>query len=141
MQYTDWYNSVKAMNGRVTTWPFQDDYNGQPAAYFSNAVYVQNFNAGLLPTGVGTQSDNAGQGVYVLGTAMAGNDVLAGAPATMTTAQQVENAVFTAGDTAAAAAGLPSLSSIESFLTGLGKSALIYGVIAVAGYAYLNRRR
>jgi hypothetical protein len=138
MQWAEWAAAVKQAGGRATVWPF--DNTGRSAAAFPAATYVQLYNGGHLPTD-GTQASGNNQTVYVLASAMTGSsEVDDTAPHTMTAGESVENATFTALDSGADALGLPSLSGIESFLTGIGRDILVGVAVAVA-VAYVARRR
>ncbi len=127
MIYTDWTTLVHSLGGVATTWPFSDDgHMGEPAARFSVAQYTTVFNAGHLPTGSGTRTNNTGQWVYVLGEAMTGNrQVVETSPHTMTAAERLANATFAHLDDAADAAGLPSLDNIENTIKDIGKTVLV----------------
>jgi hypothetical protein len=72
--YRDWVSEVQALGGVATAWPFPGGQYGQLAARFDVATYVDVFNAGLLPTGAGTQTTSNGQWAYVLATAITQND-------------------------------------------------------------------
>lgn len=134
------FRSIADPRWAAAWWPFQDDHFGEPAARFSPDAYVTVYNSGNLPSGEGTQENKAGTWIYVLASAMTGNDdVVRDAPThTMTLTERAANAVFTAGDVAAEATGLPSLSSIESGLKTAGY--VVVGLAALAAYAMFFRR-
>jgi hypothetical protein len=110
-------------------------YAGRPAARYDVTTYATLFNAGQIDTTAPQVTNPTGSLVYV----MAPTSTWATAPHTMTTSESVENAIFTTGDQAAGALGLPSLASIESFLTSIGRDVLIGVAVAVAG-AYIIKR-
>jgi hypothetical protein len=141
MDYASWTAEVQRDGGTATVLPSNvpgalQTYAGLPAARYSNALYTSLFNAGQIDPGAPQVASNSGQYVYVV----APSDVIATAPQTMTAVQRAENAIFTGGDIAAGAVGLPSLTGIESFLKDTGKQILI-GVGVTLAAAYLLRRR
>lgn len=147
MDYPTWVVMVKAEGGvptfipTVDQWPgglpvtFQP-YAGLPAARYSGTMYAALYNAGQIDPNAPTTSTTGGQYVYVV----APPDVADTAPQTMSVFQSIENTVFGAGDTAAAAVGLPSLTGIEQFLKDTGKEILI-GVGVTLAVAYLAHRK
>lgn len=136
--YADWIAAVKLAGGVATAWPFSKGiyggYYGRPAAKFTNATYVRAANGHMIDVSTPQQASGSGQYVYVL----APNQVAAAAPPTMNWLQKAANEAFTIGDMGAAAVGLPSLKSIQSFLLNGGLA--IAGVLAVA-FWLVNRRR
>lgn len=95
-----------------------------PAARYSASKYVELQNDGIL--GVNDVAVDGGNGyIYVL----APSSVIGAAPHTMTSFESAQNDVFTAGDAAAGALGLPSLDNVESILKVTGIA--ILGIIAV----------
>lgn len=148
--YTTWTAQIKALLQSVygDQWrahgaavvmpsnvpPGMQAYVGQPAAMFDNLTYTTLANAGYIDINSPQVASNSGQVVFVL----APPAVIAAAPQTMTDAQRVANAVFTAGDVAAGAVGLPALADIESFITGLGKEVVI-GVAVTVGVGLVLR--
>lgn len=133
---------MQALGGGASVWPFSSGpyakFFGRPAAKFDTATYVSVYNAGTLPgiRNAPQQMTTDGQFAYVL----ASDDVAAGAPHIMTTAERVENAVLATGDRAADALHLPSLDAIQKTLTTLGKDAAL--VLVVGGVAwYLIQRQ
>jgi hypothetical protein len=141
MDFATWAALIKQEGGTATVLPDNvpsslQRYAGQPAARYSNALYTSLFNAGQIDPNAPQVASNSGQYVYVV----APPDVVAAAPPTMTTLQRAENAIFTAGDVAAGAVGMPSLEGIQNFLKDTGKQILI-GVGVALGVAYLVRRR
>lgn len=139
--YATWYADTKRAGGVPVSWPFSSgmyaQYYGRPAAKFSAVGYSQAANAGAIVASTPTQTDGKSTVVYVL----APSSAWKGAPQTMGKGQSFLNALFTTGDRAADAAGLPSLVSVENFLKSLGKDALL--IVAVGGVAWylLNRKR
>lgn len=117
--------------------PSMQQYVGQPAAMFDNDTYTALANGGYLDMTRPQVASTSGKVVFVL----APPDVIAAAPPTMTTAQRIANAAFTAGDVAADAAGLPSLSSIQDFLSSVGKEVVIGVGVAIAVGVVLRRMR
>lgn len=135
------YRTISDPRWAAAWWPFQDDHFGEPAARFSPDAYVAVYNAGYLPSGEGTQENTARTWIYVLASAMTGNnDVVQDAPThTMTFTERATNALFVAGDTAAEAAGLPSLAGIESGLKTAGY--VVLGLAALAVVSFFGRGR
>jgi hypothetical protein len=116
--------------------PLMQPYVGKPAAMYDNDTYVELANTGHIDMTSPQVASNSGKVVFVL----APPAVIAAAPQTMTTAQRVANAVFTTGDIAADAAGLPSLAGVQDFLKGVGREVLI-GVAVTAAVAYFLKRK
>lgn len=149
--YTAWVADVKALLHELygDAWrlhggpvvmpsnvpPSMQQYVGQPAAMFDNETYTALANGGYLDMSRPQVASNSGKAVFVL--ALPG--VIAAAPPTMTTTQRIANAVFTTGDVAAEAAGLPSLAGVENFIKGLGKEVLVGVVVAVGVGIALKR--
>lgn len=126
--YAAWAAAVDAQGGKATTWPFDTglyaQYAGQAAAAYPTAVYVQLANSGQLDMSAPQQAGGSNQVFYVLAPA----SVQAAAPATMTTAQSVENKVLSTLDSAADSVGLGGvLQSLQNALQGAGKYLLIGG--------------
>ena len=141
MDFATWAAQVKADGGVATVLPPSvpdplQAYVGQPAARYSNALYATLFNAGQIDPSTPQVAAVNGAYVYVL----APFDVATSAPHTMTLAERAENAVFTAGDAAANAAGLPSLADISDFLKDMGKQVVV-GVGVTLAIAYFLRRK
>jgi hypothetical protein len=137
--FTDWVVSLKSTGGIATAWPFSSGlygkYYGRPAAKFTGANYARAANSGLLDMSQPQQATANSAYVYVL----APGAVAAAAPPTMNWVQRAANEAFTIGDIGAAAVGLPSLATIESFLKKAGVELLVIaGVIGVA-YYLINR--
>lgn len=107
--------------------PSMQRYVGQPAAMFDNATYVELANSGLLDMRAPQVASNSGKVVFVLAPAA----VIASAPKTMTAVQALANTVFTAGDIAADAVGLPEAFD---FVKSIGKEVLV-GVGVALGVA------
>lgn len=137
MDYSSWVASVQAEGGTATTLPFDIPFAsaGVPAARYTNALYASLFNAGQIDPNAPQSAAPNGQYVYV-----AAPFDLTNVPPTMTAFQRAENAVFSTGDSAASALGLPSLNSIQDFLTNTGKEILV-GVGVAFAVAYLSRRK
>ncbi len=123
--YVDWTVDVKAAGGVATAWPFADDYQGGAAARYPAATYAQLYNAGAIDPTAPQQATPNNSWVYVL----ASRDVQLAAPATMTAAQRAANALFTMGDSAADAIGLPSLEGIENVLDNVKTLAIVAGAV------------
>jgi hypothetical protein len=138
MTFAEWTAEVRRDGGTATTVPsnvppdFQQ-YAGYPAARYSNALYVTLVNAGQVDPGAPSVASNAGTYVYVV----APQDVWSTAPHTMTTGEQIANAVFSSGDAAANAVGLGGLGD---FLRDTGKQILI-GVAVTVAVAYALKRK
>jgi hypothetical protein len=136
--FADWITFVKSLGGVATTWPFNTGIYGRyfkfSAARYPAATYAAGANAGQIDTTQPTQTTADSSYVYVL----APDSVQKAAPQTMSLWQSLQNTVFTRGDQAANAVGLPSLTSIENMLKGgLG----LVAVAAIVGGAILLRRR
>jgi hypothetical protein len=111
-------------------------YVGAPAARYSASNYVALANSGAIDTSAPTITSADNQYVYVLAPA----SVIGSAPHTMTTFESLQNDVFTAGDEAAGALGLPTLADVESFLTDAGKQ-IVMGLLVTGAIAYFLKRR
>jgi hypothetical protein len=122
-------------------------YVGAVAVYYANADYVYLSNAGMIDLSLPEFSAPSGAGVFVVApSAVQQSPEVNWSPSPYGTVTQtpsmldrLENTVFTAGDQAANAVGLPSLDDFENFLKDTGKQILI-GVVVTAGVAYLIRR-
>ena len=141
--YDEWAASVKAalqdlygdtwqQHGHVATIPdnvppLMQQYVGQAAAVFDNVTYVELANSGRIDMSRPQVASNNGQVVFVLAPVGA----IASQPPTMTLGQRAANAIFTAGDIAADAVGLPSLNKIEDTLKDIGKEIVIGAAVAV----------
>lgn len=150
--YAQWTDAVKALlidrwgddwrvhgGPSVIPWnvpPLMQQYIGKPAAMFDNQTYVELANGGAIDMNRPQVASNNGKVVFVL----APPAVIAAAPPTMTAAQAAANAIFTYGDMAADAAGLPSLNSIENALKGVGREILV-GIGVTLAVAYLLKRK
>lgn len=136
--YSDWDSQVRALGGTATTWPFSTGiygkYHGLSAARFTGVQYATLGNAGKIDVTAPAQATTNNQYIYVL----APDSVQQASPKTMSLWQRIQNAVFTGGDTAATAIGLPSLSGIENTLKGLGGVALL--ALVVGGAVMFGRR-
>lgn len=140
MSYADWLAYVKATGGASVALPSNvppsmQAYVGQPAARYDAATYASLWNAGTLDANAPQVSSNNNAYVYVVAPTSAWAD----APHTMTTSEQMENAIFSGADAAASSVGLPSLASIGQFLLGAGREILI-GIAVSAGVVYLGKR-
>ena len=137
MDYATWVAQIQAEGGTATALPFDLPFapKGVVAARYPVVLYVQLFNAGQIDPNAPQATTANGQYVYVAAPAD-----LTNVPATMTLLQRIENTVFTEGDAAAGAVGLPSLDSIQNFLKDTGKQILI-GVGVTLAVAYLIRRK
>jgi hypothetical protein len=108
--------TVKAAGGAATAWPFSTGLYAQAvlrpscrAVHREPATLVRRTPATSAAQAIAQATAN-NQYIYVL----APDDVAADAPKTMTTIQQRSaNAIFTTGDRAADAAGLPSLNAVS----------------------------
>lgn len=138
--YSIWTDDVKTHGGAVVHWPFSTgiyaQHYGKPAAQFTTEKYVAATKVGDIAASVDspTQTNPSSTYVYVLAPASA----LANAPKTMTLAERFQNAFFATGDKVADAAGLPSLSEIETFLHRAGwvlVIALVCGLLIYAAKA------
>ena len=140
--YTDWAVAVKQLGGTVANWPFNTGLYaslfGRPAARFTRDRYITASRSPLLNFNAPTQPNAAQTYFYVLAPA-----AVAASPQahTMTTTEQIQNTIFTKGDQAADALGLPSLKGIEDFIKSLGADALLIGGVIVLAWWMLNRRR
>lgn len=102
------------------------NFANAPAARYSANKYAELTNDGVL--GPNDPAIDGGNGyVYVL----APSSVIGAAPHLMTGYETVQNALFTAGDEAADAVGLPSLGSIENILKVTIGAAVIVAVLGV----------
>ena len=122
--YQDWVAATHLAGGSAVVWPFRTGiyamFYGQPAGKFAPIPYTNAANSGGFDVTRPQQGTANNEWFYVLAPAAA----IADAPHSMSTLQKIANAVFTAGDTAATAIGLPSLAGLES---------VVYGVAAIAG--------
>lgn len=124
MDYATWIALIKAAGGVPTTWPYRDTGTyGAPAARFTSDLYAQAQLGGVLSGHETSEPTSNGDYIYVLFADVTGQ------PHVMTSFESAENAVFTAGDDAADALGLPSLTGLESALT----TALWVGGVVVVG--------
>lgn len=138
--YQEWYAAVKRLGGAPVTLPdnvpdMMRQYSGRPAARYDAATYANLFNAGQIDANTPQVMSNTNAYAYVVAPPSAWQ----GAPQLMTRLQQIENAVFTGGDIAADAIGLPSLNSIENFLKGAGRDILV-GIAVTAGVSLLVKK-
>lgn len=139
--FAEWVATVRAVGGTPTAWPFSTglyaNLYGRPAARYTTQQYATLANAGRLPDvqqPMETTPNN--KFIYVVANKAVADD----APTTMNWIQRAANEAFSAGDTAAAAIGLPSLATIENFLKSAGEDILV--LVAVGGLAWylINRR-
>ena len=117
--YAQWALDTKSLGGVATVWPFSDSYRGQPAARFDAATFAALVNAGQLSTS-GTQATTSGAWVYVLASAMTGDNQVV---------QDASNFVQpTPDEEAAAAAASPSTGEqlVKEVLVGVA------GIVALA---------
>lgn len=149
--YAQWTEAVKALlidrwgddwrvhgGPSVIPWnvpPLMQAYIGKPAAMFDNVTYTELANSGMIDMKRPQVASNNGRVVFVL----APPAVIAAAPQTMTPVQAAANAIFTAGDIAADAAGLPSLADVSDSLKDIGRQVLI-GVGVALGVAFVISR-
>lgn len=138
MTFAEWVASVKALGGVPTTLPanvpdMMQPYVGAPAARYTNAVYVARSNDGQIDPNAPTVAANNGAYVYVVA-----SEDITGIPHTMTTAERIENAVFSTGDAAASAVGLDKFTS---FLGDIGKQIVVGAAVAIGVAVLLKRKR
>ena len=136
-EYSDFAARMKALGGYATNWPFSSGiygkYYGLTAAAFPAASYAVAANARQIDATQPTQATANNQTIYVLAPANVQN----ASPKTASLWSRITNAVFTTGDRAAGAIGLPSLDSITNALKGAGTLA----VVGIGLILFLNRRR
>lgn len=129
MDFATWVAATKSMGGVPTTWPVADDAYGQPAARFTREAYASAQLSGVILGIEVTHDTTNGDYVYVL------YPHVTGTPHTMTALESFENTVFTEGDDAADALGLPTLEGLSHGLKVLGMIGLGVATIGLIVYA------